>query len=176
MRLIVVLLLCTSIFVAFAYSSADKFHPQKPGPAFHAPGDSTKKDTVKYTQFKDLPLKPALKISFNTKEGSWMSLDISPDGKSIVFDLMGDIYTMPATGGKATPVTTGLAYDVHPRYSPDGKRILFISDRNGADNVWYIDMEKKDTVRLTSSTNEYFPSACWTPDGEYVVFVRGRRN
>ena len=176
MRLIVVLLLCTGIFAGFAYSSSDKFHPQKPVPALRAPGDSTKKDTVKYTQYKDLPLKPARKISFNTKEGSWMSLDISPDGKSIVFDLMGDIYTMPATGGKATPVTTGLAYDVHPRYSPDGKRILFISDRNGADNVWYIDTEKKDTVRLTSSANEYFPSACWTPDGEYVVFVRGRRN
>ena len=138
--------------------------------------DSTAKDTVKYAVFKDLPLKPSRKIDFSTTEGSWMSLDISPDGKTILFDLMGDLYTVPVTGGKATALTKGLAYDVHPRYSPDGKKILFISDRNGSDNVWYIDTEKKDTVQLTSDNNQYFPSACWTPDGEYIVYAKGRRN
>jgi imidazolonepropionase-like amidohydrolase/Tol biopolymer transport system component len=140
------------------------------------PGDTTKKDTNKYTVFKNLPLKPVRKISYNTKEGSWMSLDVSPDGQNIVFDLMGDLYTMPITGGKATAITTGMAYDVHPRYSPDGKKILFISDRSGADNVWYIDSEKKDTVQLTSDNNQYFPSACWTPDGDYIIYGKGRRN
>lgn len=105
-----------------------------------------------------------------------MSLDISPDGQTLVFDLMGDLYSMPATGGKATAITRGLAYDVHPRYSPDGKKILFISDRSGADNVWYIDTEKKDTIQLTNDQNQYFPSACWTPDGEYIVYAKGRRN
>lgn len=142
----------------------------------YAPADTTKKDTVKYAEFKSLPLKPARKINYTTSEGSWMSLDVSPDGKTIVFDLMGDIYTMPATGGKATAITKGLAYDVHPRYSPDGKRLLFISDRSGADNVWYIDMEKKDTVQVTSDQNQYFPDACWTPDGNYIVYSKGRRN
>ena len=138
--------------------------------------DTTKTDTVKYTKYKDLPLKPVRKIKYSTKEGSWMSLDVSPDGQTIVFDLMGDLYTMPISGGKATAITKGLAYDVHPRYSPDGKKILFISDRNGADNVWYIDMEKKDTVQLTKDVNQYFPSACWTPDGDYIVYAKGRRN
>jgi Tol biopolymer transport system component len=138
--------------------------------------DSTKKDTVKYTQYKSLPLKPVRKIKYSTKEGSWMSLDVSPDGQTIVFDLMGDLYTMPISGGKATAITKGLAYDVHPRYSPDGKKILFISDRSGADNVWYIDTEKKDTVQLTSDNNQFFPSACWTPDGNYIIYAKGRRN
>jgi len=82
---------------------------------------------------------------------------------------------MPATGGKATAITKGLAYDVHPRYSPDGKKILFISDRSGADNVWYLDLEKKDTIQVTKDENQYFPSACWTPDGEYIVYAKGRR-
>src|SRR5574343_194944 len=81
--------------------------------------DSTKKDTMPYTAFKDLPLKPEREIKFNTQEGTWMSVDVSPDGKTIAFDLMGDIYTMPIEGGKATTVTKGLAYDVHPRFSPD---------------------------------------------------------
>jgi len=138
--------------------------------------DTTKKDTVKYVEYKSLPLKPQRKIDFNTTEGSWMSLDISPDGQTLLFDLMGDLYTMPVTGGKATAITKGIAYDVHPRYSPDGKKILFISDRSGADNVWYIDTEKKDTVQFTSDQNQYFPSACWTPDGEYIVYAKGRRN
>ncbi|HRI20549.1 MAG TPA: hypothetical protein PLA68_06325, partial [Panacibacter sp.] len=138
--------------------------------------DTTKKDSVKYVEYKSLPLKPQRKIDFNTTEGSWMSLDISPDGQTILFDMMGDLYTMPVTGGKATALTKGIAYDVHPRYSPDGKKILFISDRSGADNVWYFDTEKKDTVQLTSDQNQYFPSACWTPDGEYVIYAKGRRN
>jgi Tol biopolymer transport system component len=140
----------------------------------YSAGDTTKKDTVKYTQYKSLPLKPVRKINYTTKEGSWMSLDVSPDGQTIVFDLMGDLYTMPITGGQATAITKGLAYDVHPRYSPDGKRLLFISDRSGADNVWYIDFEKKDTVQFTSDNNQYFPSACWTPDGDYIVYSKGR--
>lgn len=136
--------------------------------------DTTKNDSVKYTKYKDLPLKPTRKISFNTSEGSWMSLDVSPDGKNIVFDLMGDLYTMPVTGGKATVLTKGLSYDVHPRYSPDGKKILFVSDRSGSDNLWYIDSEKEDTVQLTKESNQNFPGACWTPDGEYIVYTKGR--
>ena len=166
-------------FVLTALVSVVLFTNAKTGKGFKFiidPGDTTKKDTTKYTVFKNLPLKPARKISYTTKEGSWMSLDVSPDGQTIVFDLMGDLYTMPVAGGKATAITTGMAYDVHPRYSPDGKKILFISDRNGADNVWYIDTDKKDTIQLTSDQNQYFPSACWTPDGDYVIYGKGRRN
>ena len=66
--------------------------------------------------------------------------------KTIAFDLMGDIYTIPIDGGKATAITTGIAFDTHPRYSPDGKKLLFTSDRSGSENVWIIDMEKKDTI------------------------------
>ena len=77
-----------------------------------------------------------------------MILDVSPDGQAIVFDLMGNLYSMTIIGGNATTITKGLSYDVHPRYSPDGKKILFISDRSGADNVWYIDFKKR--IRFNS--------------------------
>src|SRR4249919_1257085 len=153
-----------------------KTNPQMDSWSKNIFSDTTKTDSVKYESYNNLPLKPQRKISFSSKEGSWMSLDISPDGQTLVFDLMGDLYTMPATGGKATAITKGLAYDVHPRYSPDGKKILFISDRSGADNVWYLDLEKKDTIQVTKDENQYFPSACWTPDGEYIVYAKGRRN
>jgi Tol biopolymer transport system component len=138
-------------------------------------GDTTKKDTLVYTPFKDLPLKPEREIKFSTSEGTWMSIDISPDGKTIAFDLMGDIYTMPAAGGQAMRVTTGIAYETHPRFSPDGKKILFTSDRTGSDNIWYIDMEKKDTVQVTKERVDDFPSAVWTPDGDYIIASKGRR-
>ena len=141
----------------------------------HAPADATKKDTLVYTPFSSLPLKPEREIKFNSKEGTWMSVDVSPDGSTIAFDLMGDIYTMPISGGKATPVTKGIAYETHPRFSPDGKKILFTSDRSGSDNIWYIDMDKQDTVQLTKDHSEDFPNAVWTPDGNYIIASRGRR-
>ncbi|MFN3997515.1 amidohydrolase family protein [Algoriphagus sp.] len=137
--------------------------------------DSVKKDSLNYPKFKDLPLKPEREVKFTTKEGTWMSVDISPDGKTIAFDLMGDIYTIPIEGGKATPITTGIAYETHPRYSPDGNKILFTSDRAGNDNLWYIDLVKKDTVQVTKDKNGDVPGAHWTPDGEYIVVSKGRR-
>ncbi len=115
--------------------------------------DSSKKDSIITPKFKDLPLKAEREIKFNTKQGTWMSVDVSPDGKTLAFDLLGDIYTIPMEGGKATPVTTGMAYETHPRFSPDGEKILFTSDRAGSDNLWYIDLVKKDTVQITKDKN-----------------------
>lgn len=137
--------------------------------------DTTKKDSVLYETVKGLPLKPKRRIGFTTTEGSWTSVDISPDGKTIAFDMMGDIFTMPAMGGAATPVLKGIAFEAHPRFSPDGKKLLFISDRSGADNLWYIDFEKKDTVQLTKEKNQDFVNAAWTPDGDYIIYSKGRR-
>ncbi len=143
--------------------------------SFPTSADSTKKDSLDYPQFKDLPLKPEREVKFTTKEGTWMSVDVSPDGKTIAFDLLGDIYTIPITGGKATPITTGIAYETHPRFSPDGNKILFTSDRAGSDNLWYIDMVKKDTIQITKDKNGDVPGAAWTPDGNYIIVSKGRR-
>ena len=90
--------------------------------------DTTK--TEKKDKTKNLPLEAARTVHLKTDEGTWISLDVSPDGKTIAFDLMGDIYTMPITGGKATPLTKGMAYDTHPKFSPDGKSIAFTFREN----------------------------------------------
>ena len=132
--------------------------------------DSTKKAT------KELPLEPERTISFSTDKGTWISLDVSPDGSTIVFDLMGDIYTIPISGGKATQITSGLAYDVHPRYSPDGKSLAFISDKSGSDNIWTLDLATKKDKQVSKDKKHNFFSAEWTPDGEFLVGCKGRRN
>ena len=105
-----------------------------------------------------------------------MSLDVSPDGQTIVFDLMGDIYSIPISGGRATTLTSGIHYDVHPRFSPDGKSLVFISDKSGSDNIWTVDLTTKKSKQITKDKKHNFFSAEWTPDGDYIVGVKGRRN
>src|SRR5512135_1356172 len=116
-----------------------------------------------------LPLKTARTHTFTTSKGTWISLDVSPDGQTIVFDMLGDLYTMPITGGKATALTTGLEFDAQPRFAPDGKRIVFVSDRSGGDNLWMMTLDKKDTVQLTKGNDNLYLSPTFTPDGKYVV-------
>ena len=85
----------------------------------------------------DLPLEGnTTPLAFSTDEGSWLSIDVMPDGRSIVFDLLGDLYTLPIEGGRATRITEGIGYDSQPVASPNGQWIAFISDRNGSDNLW----------------------------------------
>ncbi|MEY4609351.1 MAG: hypothetical protein RL625_1568, partial [Gemmatimonadota bacterium] len=119
-----------------------------------------------------LPLKVERTHRFTATEGTWLSLDVSPDGKTIVFDLLGDLYTLPITGGKATRLTSGMAYDVQPRFSPDGSRIVFVSDRSGGDNLWILSLDGKDTLQLTKGNTNLYLSPEWTPDGKYVVASR----
>ncbi len=108
-------------------------------------------------------------IAFTATEGTWISLDVSPDGRTIVFDLLGDIYTVPFSGGSATAITRGPAFDSHPRYSPDGRAIAFTSDRGGIENVWLMDADGKNPRALTTEKDAYVRSAAWTPDGNYLI-------
>ena len=98
-----------------------------------------------------------------------MSVDVSPDGKTLVFDILGDLYTVPMTGGAAVRITSGPAYDFQPRFSPDGKRILFTSDRGGSDNLWTVAPDGSGPLPITADTQHVINSGAWSPDGEYVV-------
>ncbi|MCG8331335.1 MAG: amidohydrolase family protein [Chitinophagales bacterium] len=115
------------------------------------------------------PEGPHKEVELTFTEGTWMNLDVSPDGKTITFDLMGDIYTMPITGGKATPLRTGLAYEVQPRFSPDGKSILFTSDAGGGDNIWVMDSDGANAKQLTKESFRLLNNPSWMPDGQYFI-------
>ena len=121
---------------------------------------------------KGLPLKPERKVEFITDEGTWLSLDVAPDGRQIIFELLGDIYMLPIEGGEAKPLLTGMAFESQPRYSPDGKRIAFLSDREGAENLWIANPDGSDPKQLSKEQHTDFASPSWTPDGEYVLVSR----
>ena len=121
---------------------------------------------------RGLPLEPARWARFTTDEGTWISLDVSPDGQTIVFDLVGDLYSMPITGGETTRLTSGMGYDMQPRFSPDGEQIVFVSDRSGDNNVWLMPSAGGEPTQLSKGVGSYFLSPDWMPDGKYVIVSR----
>ena len=116
-----------------------------------------------------LPLKTTRIARFTTDEGSWLSLSVSPDGRTILFDLLGDFYTIPIGGGKATRIMGGNQLDVQPTYSPDGRRIAFVSDRSGSDQLWVANADGSNPLRLSNIPSGTLPYPVWTPDGEYIL-------
>ncbi len=115
------------------------------------------------------PGSPQQDVSFTVNEGTWLNVDISPDGKDIVFDLLGDIYTIPATGGQAKVLRQGKAMEVQPRFSPDGKKISFTSDAGGGDNIWIMNRDGSNAKQITKENFRLLNNAVWSPDGKYLI-------
>ena len=118
---------------------------------------------------------PVREVSFTTDEGTWLSVDVSPDGSWMVFDLLGHIYRAPVDGvGEATALTqgAGVSMNYHPRISPDGRSIAFISDRAGQNNLWIMDADGANPRAVSRDRNVRASLPAWTPDGQYVLVRR----
>ena len=111
----------------------------------------------------------AKEIRFQTDEATWMSVDVSPNGQTLVFDMLGDLYTVPVVGGKAKAITSGSAFDAQPRFSPDGKQIAFTSDRDGALNLWLANVDGTAARQLSKWKDDRMFSTAWLPDGKSVL-------
>jgi imidazolonepropionase-like amidohydrolase/Tol biopolymer transport system component len=156
--------------------SQKKDAPPAPAPAgatqpspspIAAEGPAEKKEDKKWDV--NNPPGPHHDVNIDVTEGTWLSLDVSPDGKEIAFDLLGDIYTIPVGGGEAKALTSGVAWDMQPRYSPNGKWIAFTSDRAGGDNIWIMNRDGSKPEQVTKETFRLLNSPNWTPDSEYIV-------
>lgn len=134
------------------------------GPALsqNKPGEASKWDV-------ETSLPAAKTVRFVTDEGTWMNLDVSPDGRTIVFDLLGDLYLLPIEGGSAKRLTSGRAFDVQPRFSPDGREIAFTSDRGGGNNLWRIGVDGRGLQQVTKEDFRLLNNPAWTPDGQYLI-------
>lgn len=117
-------------------------------------------------------------VAIDVNEGTWMSVDVHPNGKELVFDLLGDLYLLPLAGGEAVPIRTGRAWDMQPRFSPNGKWIAFTSDREGGDNIWVMDRDGSNPRALTKETFRLLNSPTWSPDSRFIAarkhFTSGR--
>ncbi|MEA1072919.1 amidohydrolase family protein [Sphingomonas sp. LY160] len=117
----------------------------------------------------NVPHGPGRTVPIDTRKGTWMSLDVSPDGREIAFDLLGDIYTVPIGGGEARAISTGHSWDMQPRYSPDGQEIAITSDRGGGDNIWTIRRDGSAPRQITKEDFRLLNQADWSPDGSFIV-------
>jgi Tol biopolymer transport system component/imidazolonepropionase-like amidohydrolase len=135
-------------------------------PPVEEAADTTEAEDDDWTP--DIDLGPSRTLSFTVSEGTWMNLDLSPDGGTIVFDLLGDLYTLPIEGGQATRITSGAAYDMHPRFSPRGDRIVFSSDRDGSLNLWLVDADGSNPTQVSEETDREVNSTAWSADGDYI--------
>jgi Tol biopolymer transport system component/imidazolonepropionase-like amidohydrolase len=108
-------------------------------------------------------------VSFSTDEGTWLDLDLSPDGKQIVFSMLGDLYVLPVAGGSARRISSGAAWDIQPRFSPDGREISFTSDRGGGNNLWRMKADGSGATQVSKEDFRLLNNGAWTPDGQYLV-------
>jgi len=160
----------TEVKRAAASTKSDTAESMKSKMAVTAEDDATESEDKEDEKW-DVMNPPGDKrdIDINVTEGTWMSLDVSPDGKTIAFDMLGDIYTMPITGGKATNIASGMAWEMQPRFSPDGTRIAFTSDRAGGDNIWTMDVDGKNKEQVTTESFRLTNNPTWSADGQFIA-------
>ena len=108
-------------------------------------------------------------VKLDTTSGTWMSVDVSPDGKQIVFDLLGDLYLLPIEGGDAKPLTTSMAWEMQARFSPDGKRIAYMSDAAGGDNIWVMNADGSNAKEVSKESFRLMNNPVWHPNGKYIA-------
>ena len=112
-------------------------------------------------------------IVIDTTETTWSDVDVSPDGSTVIFDMLGDIYSVPIAGGEARALTHGIEWNFQPRFSPDGSKIAFVSDRGGGDNVWVMNADGSDPQAITEEKEDLVHNPNWSHDGEYIVAKKG---
>lgn len=149
-----------SIFVALVVTTSLQ--------AFDKPAKETQeKDSQKWDV--NHPPGEAYFADIDVTQGTWMNVDVSPDGKTVLFDLLGDVYSMPIDGGEAKAITHSIAWEMQAKFSPDGKKIAYTSDQGGGDNIWIMDLDGTNQKQVTKEAFRLLNSPSWSRDGQYIA-------
>jgi len=150
LSIFVVALMATSVFAAEKSAKDTNDKDTKKWDVNHPPGEA---------YFADI----------DVTQGTWMNVDVSPDGKTVLFDLLGDLYLMPIKGGEAKAITSTIAWEMQAKFSPDGKKIAYTSDQGGGDNIWIMDLDGTNQKQVTNESFRLLNSPSWSPDGQYIT-------
>ena len=116
------------------------------------------------------PYGPTHSVDLDLREGTWMS--VSVHGQSLVFDLLGDIWSLPLTGGEATRLTEGPAWDSEPRFSSDGSQIAFVSDADGNEQIWIMSADGTEAEKFSDESEARMTDPVWDPSGDWMIARR----
>lgn len=109
-------------------------------------------------------------IEFETTEVTAPDVAVSPDGKWLIFTMLGHLFRLPVDGGEAEQLTFGAHYNADPVFSPDGNRVAFVSDRDGSDgNVFLLEVETRKLDQLTH--DRWVGRPAWSPDGDTIAYL-----
>jgi imidazolonepropionase-like amidohydrolase/Tol biopolymer transport system component len=137
--------------------------------AAHFPAHAAEATDKKPTWNVNQPPGVAQTVTIDTRSGTWMSVDVSPDGKTLVFDMLGDLYLLPIAGGQARALTHSIAWEQQARFSPNGQQIAFISDAGGGDNVWVMNIDGSGARAVTKEDYRLLNNPTWHPSGRYIA-------
>ena len=167
-----------------SYAKNESDHPAATKPEADNAVEATAKASVDSEEKEpawsiEKPPGPLSQQQIDVSEGTWISVDVSPNGKEIVFDLLGDLYVMPISGADGEErfpekLTSGIAWDFQPRFSHEGNWIAFTSDRDGkdgksGDNIWIIERNTKEVQQVTNEAFRLLNGPAWSPDDQYIV-------
>lgn len=155
----------------FITSFTNSIFAMDPPEALADSKSETKKEVNKEDKKWDVNHPPgeSYLANIDVSTGTWMNVDVSPDGQTILFDLLGDLYTMPIKGGEATALTHSIAWEMQAKFSPNGKQIAFTSDQAGGDNIWIMDIDGTNQKQVTKESFRLLNSPTWSPDGQYIA-------
>jgi len=126
-----------------------------------------------------LPVVLSIAAELDVNDVRELSVDVSRVDGRIAMNLDGNIWTMPESGGLARRHTDGITPATRPRWSPDGRRILYQLNTHDGAQIWQLDAGQnagQNSAQRISATGQHNQDGAWHPQGERIVYASDRHD